>query len=76
MVCNINTCPWKVTTHAVGGTQIVQVHTFKNMHNHCVDNATFEKPIVRAKCKSALVDDVIKAILDYLIRQLCKDFAR
>ena len=56
------------------GTQIIQVYTFRNMHNHFVDDATFGKPIVLTKCGSAFVDDVIKATLDYFPRQICKDF--
>lgn len=64
MVCNVDNCPWKVTANIIGVTSMVQVLTFRNMHNHSVDDATFGKPVVRTKHGNTLVDDVIKATPD------------
>ena len=36
VICVVEGCPWKVTTHVVGRTKIVQVHTFRNQHNHLI----------------------------------------
>ena len=44
------------------------------MRNHCVDHATFGKPVIRTKQRDVLVDGVIKGKHDYFPRKLCKDF--
>ena len=36
VICVVEGCPWKVTTHVVGRTKIVQVHRFRNQHNHLI----------------------------------------
>ena len=61
-------------TRVIWETELVQVFTFINIHNHSMDNANFRKPVVRTKHDGALVDDVIIETLDYLPKQLCKDF--
>ena len=34
VVCTIDKCPWKITCRALGSTNVVQIHTFENAHNH------------------------------------------
>ena len=76
MVCSVDGYPQKVVANTIGETQMIQVFSFINMHNHLVDDATFGKPVIHTKQKGALVDDVIKGRTNYLPRQLCKDFER
>ena len=33
LVCAIDSCPWKITCCALGVVNVVQVHTFENIHN-------------------------------------------
>ena len=28
VICTVNNCPWKITCHPVGASDVVQVHTF------------------------------------------------
>ena len=75
VVCNVDGCPWKVTTNDI--REIMdQGFSFRNMHNHSVDNVTFHKLVISTKHGGALVDDVIKGTPDYLPRLLSKDFER
>ena len=74
MTYTVDGCPWKVTTNAIPTTQMVKVFSFRNMHNHSVDDLTFGKPIFCTKHGGALVDDLIKWTLDCLPKQICKDF--
>ena len=76
MACTIDGFLWKVTVNAIPVTQMVQVFSFKNMHNHSVDNSTFQKPVIHTKHGGALVDDLIKETLDHLPKKICKDFER
>ncbi|RVW39291.1 hypothetical protein CK203_085102 [Vitis vinifera] len=69
-------CPWKVTARAVGRTKIVQVHTFRNEHNHSLEDVSISEPVVRCNRATAMIDDVIRSNPDYLPRQICKDFRR
>ena len=58
MICNAETCPWKITACAEGATSVVQVHTFRNIHNHSVEDASFGQPTVHTKQGGCMVDDV------------------
>ncbi|KAL6314467.1 hypothetical protein AAG906_025952 [Vitis piasezkii] len=69
-------CPWKVTARAVGRTKIVQVHTFRNEHNHSLEDVSIFEPVVRCNRATTMIDDVIRSNPDYLPRQICKDFRR
>ncbi|RVX00147.1 hypothetical protein CK203_026574 [Vitis vinifera] len=69
-------CPWKVTARAVGRTKIVQVHIFRNEHNHSLEDVSISEPVVRCNRATAMIDDVIRSNPDYLPRQICKDFRR
>ncbi|KAL6332956.1 hypothetical protein AAG906_019967 [Vitis piasezkii] len=76
VVCIVTECPWKVTTHVVGDSNIVQVHTFHNHHNHSLEDVAACQPLVRSNRASLLIDDVIQSTPDYQPRQICKDFQR
>ncbi|KAL6347558.1 hypothetical protein AAG906_026083 [Vitis piasezkii] len=60
VICVVEGCPWKVTACAVGRTKIVQVHIFRNEHNHSLKDMSISEPTVPY----------------YLPRQICKDFRR
>ncbi|RVW82814.1 hypothetical protein CK203_051179 [Vitis vinifera] len=59
VVYTVTKCPWKVTARAVGGSNIVQVHTFHNHHNHSLEDVAACQPLVRSNQTSLLIDDVI-----------------
>ena len=42
VICVVKGCPWKVTTRAIGTTKLVQVHAFKNQHNHYLKCVNFQ----------------------------------
>ncbi|RVW87460.1 hypothetical protein CK203_036245 [Vitis vinifera] len=76
VVCTIEDCPWKITTRAIGDSNIVQVHTFRNVHNHCLEDVVLSQPLVRSTRASLVIDDVIRSTLEYQPHQICKDFVR
>ncbi|XP_059597199.1 uncharacterized protein LOC132254763 [Vitis vinifera] len=76
VVCTIEDCPWKITARAIGDSNIVQVHTFRNVHNHCLEDVALSQPLVRSTHASLLIDDVIRSTPEYQPRQICKDFVR
>ncbi|XP_059591763.1 uncharacterized protein LOC100245246 isoform X1 [Vitis vinifera] len=76
VVCTVNECPWKVTARAIGESNIIQVHTFQNRHNHSLEDVAACQPLVRSNRASLLIDDVIRSTPDYQPRQICKDFQR
>ena len=76
VVCTVNECPWNVTARAVGESNIVQVHTFQNRHNHSLEDVATCQPLVRSNHASLLIDDVIRSTPDYQPCQICKDFQR
>ncbi|RVW78636.1 hypothetical protein CK203_046747 [Vitis vinifera] len=45
VVCTIEDCPWKITARAIGDSNIVQVHTFRNVHNHCLEDVALSQPL-------------------------------
>ena len=46
VICVVEECPWKVTARAVERTKIVQVHTFRNEHNHSLEDVSVSEPAV------------------------------
>ncbi|RVW81075.1 hypothetical protein CK203_045361 [Vitis vinifera] len=76
VVCTIEDCPWKITARAIGDSNIVQVHTFRNVHNHCLEDVVLSQPLVRSTRASLVIDDVIRSTPEYQPRQICKDFVR
>ena len=76
VVCTIEDCPWKITARAIGDSNIVQVHTFRNVHNHCLEDVALSQPLVRSTRASLVIDDVIRSTPEYQPRQICKDFVR
>ena len=75
-ICVVEGCHWKVTAHVVGRTKIVQVYTFRNEHNHSLEDVSIFEPTVRCNWATSMIDDVIHSNPDYLPRQICKDFHR
>ena len=76
LVHTIDNCPWKITHRALGASNIVQVQTFENTYNHCLDDVASSQPTIRANCASIVIDDVIRSTLEYQPQQTCKDFVR
>ena len=76
VVCTITQCPWKVTARAIGDSKIVQVHTFRNGHNHSLEDVSSFQPLIRSNHASLVIDDVIRSTLNYQPSQICKDFVR
>ena len=74
VVCTIEDCPWKITARAIGDSKIVQVHTFRNLHNHCLEDVALCQPLVRSTRVSLVIDDVIRSTPKYQPQQICKDF--
>ncbi|RVX19034.1 hypothetical protein CK203_007171 [Vitis vinifera] len=60
----------------VGDSNIVQAHTFRNVHNHCLEDVVLSQPLVRSTRASLVIDDVIRSTPKYQPRQICKDFVR
>ncbi|KAL6327660.1 hypothetical protein AAG906_022223 [Vitis piasezkii] len=65
VVCTIQDCPWKITARAIGNSNIVQVHTFQNVHNHCMEDVVSFQPLVRSTRASLVIDDVIQSTPEY-----------
>ena len=65
IVYPIEDCPWKITTCAIGDSNIVQVHTFRNVHNHCLEDVALSQPLVRSTRASFVIDDVIQSTPEY-----------
>ena len=72
----IEECPWKLTAHVVGTTKIVQVHIFRNQHNHSLEDVLVFESIVCCNWAILMIDDVICSSPNYLPWQICKDFHR
>ena len=47
VICVVEGCPWKVTACVVWKTKIVQVHTFRNEHNHSLEDVSVSELAVR-----------------------------
>ena len=75
LVCTIENCPWKITCHALGAANVVQVHSLR-IHNHSLDVVASPQPTIRANRVSMVIDDVIRLTPEYQPRQICKDFFR
>ena len=76
VVCTVAECPWKITCRAIGSSNVVQVHTFRNFHNHSLEDVASFQPLVRSTRASLVIDNVIRSTLEYQPRQICKDFVR
>ena len=74
VICVVEECPWKVTARVVGRTKIVQVHTFRNEHNHYLEDVSVFEPTVRCNRATTMIDDVIRSNPNYLSCQIYKDF--
>ena len=72
--CLIEGCPWKITTHAVEGNEILRVYTYQVNHNHIAQDERSSKVKVSSKRGVVVVEDVFRTTPVYLPRQICKDF--
>ncbi|KAL6310773.1 hypothetical protein AAG906_007416 [Vitis piasezkii] len=70
IVCTVAQCPWKVTARAIGDSKIVQVHTFRNVHNHSLEDVSSSQPLVRSNRASLVIDDVIRSTPNYQPSQI------
>ena len=59
VICTVTDCPWKITCRAVSASDVVQVHTFRNEHNHTVDDVIASQPVVRSNRATVVIDEVI-----------------
>ena len=57
--------PWKIICHAIGASDVVQVHTFRNEHSHTVDDVVASQPVVRCNRATVVIDEVIQSTLEY-----------
>ena len=76
VTCTVSGCPWKITCHVVGASNVVKVYTFINDHSHIVDDVVASQPFVRSNRASIVIDEVIRSTLEYQPRQICKNFIR
>ena len=76
LACTIDNCPWKITWRELGATNVIQVHTFENTHNHSLDDVASLQHTIRANRASMVIDDVIHSTLEYQPCQICKDFVK
>ena len=60
----------------LGEQKIVQVRTFRNEHNHSLEDVSIFELAVRCNRATTMIDDVIRSNPYYLPRQICKDFHR
>ena len=74
--CAIEKCPWKITCRALGSANVVQVHTFHNVHNHSLNDVVSFQSSIRLNRASMVIDEVIHSTLDYQPHQICKVFVR
>ena len=65
VVWTIEDCLWKIIARAIGDSNIVQVHTFRNLHNHCLEDVALSQPLVRSTYVSLVIDDVIRSTPEY-----------
>ncbi|XP_034678805.1 uncharacterized protein LOC117909016 [Vitis riparia] len=74
--CSVEGCPWNITAHAVEGNEILRVYTYQVNHNHIAQDECSSKVRVSSKRGVVVVEDVFRTTLEYLSRQICKDFER
>lgn len=65
-----------MTYHIVSASNVVQVHTFVNEHNHIMEDVITSQPLVRSNHESTIIDEVIQSTLDYQPHQICENFVR
>ena len=65
VICTVTNCPWKITCHLVGASDVVQAHTFRNEHSHTVDDVVASQPRVRSNCAAVVIDEVIRSTPEY-----------
>ena len=61
IICTMTNCPWKITYRAIGASDVVQVHTFRNEHSHIVDDMVASQLVVRSSRAAVVIDEVIQS---------------
>ena len=74
--CSVEGCPWKITAHVVERNVILRGHTYQVNHNHITQDECSSEVKVSSKRGTNVVEYVFRTTLDYLPRQICKDFER
>ena len=64
--CSIDLCPWKIIAHVVAGNEILQVHTFRDNHNHIMQDQCSSKVKVSSKRGVIIIGDVFRTTPYYL----------
>ena len=72
VICKMTYCLWNITCHAIGASDVVQVHTFQNEHSHTVDDVVASQPVVGSNCAVVVIDEVIQSTPEYQPRKICK----
>ena len=75
MKCSVEGCPQKIIAHVVEMNEILLLHTYQVNHNHITQDECSSKVRVSSKRSVIVVEGVFRTTLDYLFRQICKDFA-
>ena len=73
VLCTVAECTWKITCCEIRSSNVVQVHTFRNFHNHSLEDVASGQPFVGSTRASLVIDNVIRPTLEYQPRQICKD---
>ena len=63
VLCIVVECPWKITCRAIGSSNVVQVHTFRNFHKHSLEDVSYGQPLVRSTHASLVINNVIRSTL-------------
>ena len=74
VLCTIAECLWKITCHAIESSNVVQAYTFRNFHNHSLEDVASCQPLVRSTRSTLVIDNVIRSTPEYQPRQIYKDF--
>ena len=72
--CLVDGCPWRIIAHSVGITKILKANIFNNIHNHYVGVECSSQPSMQAMRSIHVIKQIIRATLQYLPYQICKDF--
>nr|CAN66081.1 hypothetical protein VITISV_028831 [Vitis vinifera] len=72
--CLVDGCPWRIIAHSVGITKILKANIFNNVHNHYVGVECSSQPSMQAMRSIHVIKQIIRATLQYLPYQICKDF--
>ena len=64
--CSIESCPWKITTHAIERNETLRVHTYQVNHNDIAQDEFSSKVRVSSKIAVVVVENVFRITPDYI----------